>query len=100
MKDPVAIIKNLGHKQPNLNDLMRQKLEHAQNLLEAVVPGDHVSVERYANELTLLNEASTWSSLRTLEYLQYASRFQDSSRSLVEQAQNRRALAIVTGEGA
>ena len=44
----------------DLNDLMKQKLEHAQNLLEAVVLGDHTSVERFANELTLLSEASTW----------------------------------------
>ena len=72
---------------PNLSDLMQQKLEHTQNLLEAVVLGDHTSVERFGNELTLLSEASTWTSLRTLEYLQYASSFRDSSASLVEQAQ-------------
>lgn len=72
---------------PNLADLMQQKLEHSQNLLEAVVLGDHTSVERFANELTLLSEASTWTSLRTLEYLEFASSFRDSSASLVEQAQ-------------
>ena len=74
---------------PNLGDLMRQKLEHGQNLLEAVVMGDHVSVERFANELTLLSEASTWTSLRTPQYLQYAASFRDSAGSLVEEAQNR-----------
>ena len=72
---------------PNLRDLMRQKLEHGQNLLEAVVQGDHVSVER--NELTLLSEASTWTSLRTPEYLQYASWFRDTSGTLVAEARDR-----------
>lgn len=72
---------------PNLGDLMQQKLEHGQNLLEAVVLGDHTSVERFANELTLLSEASTWTSLRTLEYLQYAASFRESSSRLVEEAQ-------------
>jgi hypothetical protein len=74
---------------PNLNELMQQKLEHGQNLLEAIVQGDPVSVERYANELTLLSEASTWTSLRTPEYLQYASWFRDASRQLVAEAQDR-----------
>ena len=76
-------------QQPNLGDLMQQKLQHAQNLLESVVLGDHTSVERFANELTLLSEASTWTSLRTLEYLQYASSFRDSSSRLVAEAQGR-----------
>ena len=92
---PVAVLmvlssSHVGSAQlPNLNDLMRQKLGHGQNLLEAVVLGDHISVERYANELTLLSEASTWTSLRTPEYLQYAASFRDSSSSLVEEARNR-----------
>ena len=71
---------------PNLGDLMQQKLEHAQNLLEAVVLGNHSSVERYANELTLLSEASTWTSLRTLEYLEYAASFRESSGRLMAEA--------------
>ena len=74
---------------PNLGELMQQKLEHGQNLLEAVVQGDHVSVERFANELTLLSEASTWTSLRTPEYLQYASWFRDSASQLMAEARER-----------
>ena len=79
---------------PDLNDLMRQKLEHTQNLLEAVVLGNHTSAERFANELTLLSEASTWTSLRTLEYLQFAASFRDSSRRLEADAQNRDMEAV------
>jgi hypothetical protein len=73
---------------PNLNEIMRQKLEHGQGLLEAVVLGQHVAVERYAYELTLLSEATTWTPLRTPEFLRYASRFRDSADSLMEEAQN------------
>lgn len=85
---------------PNLGDLMQQKLEHGQNLLEAVVLGNHTSVERFANELTLLSEASTWTSLRTLEYLQYAASFRESSSRLVEeaQAQNTESVAFAYSE--
>ncbi len=74
---------------PDLDDLMRQKLGHGQDLLEAVVMGDHVSVVRYANELTLLSEASTWTSLRSPQYLQFAANFRDSARSLVDEARER-----------
>jgi hypothetical protein len=67
---------------------MQRKLEHAQSLLEAVVLGERVAVERYASELTLLSEATTWTALRTPEYLRYASRFRDAADNLVEEAQN------------
>ena len=91
---PVAVLAlmstHVGSAQlPNLNELMQQKLEHGQNLLGAIVQGDHVSVERYANELTLLSEASTWTSLRTPEYLQYAAWFRDTSNQLVTEARDR-----------
>lgn len=85
-----SLLTHTGSAQlPDLNNLMHQKLEHTQNLLEAVVLGNHTAVERFANELTLLSEASTWTSLRTLEYLQYAARFRDSSGRLEQEAQNR-----------
>ena len=71
---------------PRLGELMQQKLDHAQQLLTAVVLGNHVNVERYANELVLISEASTWSPLQTPEYLHYASDFRESANSLMEEA--------------
>ena len=74
---------------PSLGDLMRDKLDHAQALLAAVVLGDHGRVERLANELVLLSEASTWSPLQTVQYLHYASDFRESARSLADAAAER-----------
>ena len=74
---------------PRLSELMQQKLEHSQALLAAVVLGDHVGVERYANELMLISEASTWSPLQTPEYLHYASDFRESTSALIEEANAR-----------
>ena len=74
---------------PRLDQLMRQKLAHAQDLLEAVVLADHVAIERLANELVLLSEASTWSPLQTPEYLHYASNFRESTKILIDDAEAR-----------
>ena len=82
---------------PNLNELMRQKLEHAQHLLEAIVLERHTAIERYANELTLLSEASTWTPLRTPEYLNYAASFRDVAGSLQEAAQDRDLDGVSSG---
>ncbi len=71
---------------PSLGELMRDKLDQAQALLEAVVLGDHGRAERIANELVLLSEASTWSPLQTPQYLQYASSFRESARALLDAA--------------
>ena len=79
---------------PRLSDLMRRKLEHAQHLLEAVVLQRPIAVERYAHELLLLSEASTWSPMPTTEYLSYAADFQEAARGLKEAAQERDLDAI------
>ena len=76
-------------QRPDLGELMRQKLDHAQALLGAVVLGDHAQVERIAGELVLLSEASTWSPLQTPQYLHHASVFREAARSLAEEARAR-----------
>lgn len=71
---------------PPLDELMRSKLDHTQRLLEAVVLRQHVTVERYASELLLLSDATTWTSLQSDEYMRYAFDFQDSAQELMEAA--------------
>ena len=76
-------------QRPDLGELMRQKLDHAQALPGAVVLGDHAQVERIAGELVLLSEASTWSPLQTPQYLHHAANFREAARSLAEEARAR-----------
>ncbi len=71
---------------PPLDELMQQKLDHTQRLLEAVVLRQHITVERYARELLLLSDATTWTSLRSDEYVRYAFDFQDTAQELAESA--------------
>lgn len=76
-------------QRPGLDELMRQKLNHAQALVGAVVLGSHGPVERAADELLRLSEASTWSPLQTPQYLHHASVFREAARSLAEEARAR-----------
>jgi cytochrome c556 len=69
-----------------LDELMRQKLEHSQGLLEAVVLADHVTAERLANELIRLSDVSIWSPLQTPEYLHYAADFREAAKVLIAEA--------------
>lgn len=85
----VALTTTGSAQLPSLGQLMRDKLDHAQDLLAAVVLGDHGRVERIANELVALSEASTWSPLQTVQYLRYAADFRGSAHALMEAAAER-----------
>ena len=76
-------------QRPRLDELMRQKLARAQALVGAVVLGNHAEVERAADVLVRLSEASTWSPLQTPQYLQHAATFREAARSLAEEARAR-----------
>ena len=76
-------------QRPSLGELMREKLDHAQALLGAVVLGNHAEVERTAGELVRLSEASTWSPLQTPQYLHHASDFRVAAQSLADEARAR-----------
>ena len=72
---------------PRLDELMREKLEHSQGLLEAVVLADYETVERLANELVRVSEASMWSPSQEPDYLHYALDFRETAGMLGEEAQ-------------
>ena len=56
--------------QPNLGSLMRQKLDRAQQLFEAVVLARFPAVGRHAGELLRISEESTWMAAPTTAYVQ------------------------------
>ncbi len=68
--------------QQDLSNLMRQKLDRAQGLFEAVVLARFPAVERHAGDLLRISEQSTWTPLTTTPYLRYAGEFQEAARSL------------------
>ncbi len=68
--------------QTDLGSLMRQKLERAQQLFEAVVLARLPAVERHAGELLRISEASAWMPMPSTEYLHHAGQFQEAARNL------------------
>ena len=76
-------------QRPNLGELMREKLMHAETLVGAVVLGNHGQVAQSAAELLRLSEATTWSPLQTPQYLNHASQFRVAAQSLADEAQAR-----------
>ena len=68
--------------QPNLGSLMRQKLDRAQQLFEAVVLARFPAVGRHAGELLRISEESTWMAAPTTAYVQHAAEFQEAARDL------------------
>ena len=68
--------------QPNLGSLMRQKLDRAQQLFEAVVLARFPAVGRHAGELLRISEESTWMAAPTTAYAQHAAEFQEAARDL------------------
>jgi hypothetical protein len=60
---------------PELNAVMREKLVHAQKILEAVVTSDWVSLETHSRELEQLTNDPRWTVLKYPEYAQHSSAF-------------------------
>ena len=76
-------------QRPNLSELMREKLMHAERLVGAVVLGNHGQTAQSATELVRLSEATTWSPLQTPQYLNQASQFRVAAQTLADEARAR-----------
>ena len=71
---------------PPLDALMNEKLQHAQDLLEAMILDDYEAVERLSNELIRVSEDSQWSPSQDPGYLRRARDFRETATTLIEQA--------------
>ena len=60
---------------PEVNSVMREKLEHAQKILEAVVTSDWVGLETHSRELERLTADPRWTALKYPEYARHSSAF-------------------------
>lgn len=67
---------------PGLNNVMREKLQHAQKILEAVVTSDWASLETSSRDLEQLTNDPRWLVLKFPEYAQQSVAFRKSIRDL------------------
>jgi hypothetical protein len=73
---------------PEVKSVMREKLEHTQKILEAVVTSDWISLEAHSRELERLVQDPRWTALKYPEYARHSAAFvrsiQDLHRAAVQ----------------
>jgi len=69
--------------------LMREKLGHAQKILEALASSDYTLLEREAVALERITESPKWDVLRTPEFGRYSAAFVKAAHDLAESARQR-----------
>ena len=72
-----------------LDRVMRQKLAHAQKILEAVVTSDWSALETESRELERLTTEPAWTSLKLPEYARYSTAFVAAVHDLHQAAAQR-----------
>lgn len=72
-----------------LDDFMRAKLVHSQNVVEGLVRGDFDKIAKGAQEMSLLSLAETWQVLQTPQYIEFSKKFRNSANALSESARKK-----------
>jgi len=87
----VAITGLIGEPQkssPN-REFMRQKLEHAQRVLEGITLEDFELVTKNARKLSALSQEAAWRAFDSPEYIEHSARFRRNTEALARAAANR-----------
>jgi len=71
----------------SLRRVMREKLDHSQHMLEAVVTSDWAALERHTRALQQLTNDPGWVALKTPEYSRHTATFVNAAQDLVEAAE-------------
>ncbi len=72
-----------------LDDFMRAKLIHSQNVVEGLARGDFDKIGKGAQEMSLLSLAETWQVLATPQYIEFSKKFRKSADALSEAARRK-----------
>ena len=70
----------------DVSGFMRVKLQHSQEILEALTTGNFPNIARNAQKLALLSHDSNWQVLQTEEYLRYSKDFRRLANDLTDAA--------------
>lgn len=76
------VIAGNASRGPEVSSVMREKLAHAQKILEAVVTDDWIALETHSRELERLTRDPRWTSLRFPEYARHTRAFLEAVQAL------------------
>ena len=71
--------KKKTRSQSNVQFLMRDKLEHAQNVLEGIITEDYEKVVESADWMRMIGRAASWQAIDTDEYRRHSEHFQSAA---------------------
>jgi len=69
---------------PPLNQVMRAKLDHSKNILEAVVTSNWQQLDRESRALAQIARGPAWSALKMPEYIRHSQAFLRATDDLIE----------------
>jgi hypothetical protein len=72
-----------------VSELMHQKLQHAQKVLEGIALNDFDKIEKNAEDLMLISKALEWQVLKTPRYEVHSNQFRRAVDSLIEKARDK-----------
>ena len=78
-----------GEPQVSLQDFMRVKLKHSQNVLQALVLEDYDAIVKNSEAMSLLSLAETWQVFQTPEYVDYSRKFRNAADKLTDMAKKK-----------
>jgi hypothetical protein len=74
------------HAQVRLNQLMIEKLQNAQKLLEGIALGKYDKIEKHANELVRISKTAEWLAQKKPKYEQFSNEFQRAAEEVAAKA--------------
>jgi hypothetical protein len=78
-----------GGEPRKVSDLMRQKLDRAQKVLEGIALNDFDKIEKNAEDLMLISKALEWQVLKTPRYELHSNQFRRAVEGLIEKARDK-----------
>jgi hypothetical protein len=81
-----AAVAHEVYAQVRLNQLMIDKLQNAQKLLEGIALGKFDKIEKHANELVRISKTAEWLAQKTPRYEQFSSEFQRAAEEIAKKA--------------
>ena len=71
----IGVVARPGGQGPAVNNIMREKLGHAQKILEAVVTSDWIALETHSREMERLTHDPRWIVLKHPDYARHSAAF-------------------------
>jgi hypothetical protein len=85
----VAAAERSGKADRDVDELMRQKLQHSQKVLEGIAVNDFDTIGHHAEELILISKKAEWMVYKTPPYEVHSNEFRRNAGALVKGAKDK-----------